>query len=166
MPENSAMQTSRRAMLALTVGFACAAFLLRKALAQAVMFDTMPLTLVTHSGRYDFSVKVADSPTKTQIGLRYQNSVPPDGGMIFPTNVGNVGTVKVVTQGLMLTTDILFISDDGRVVELHPWVQPNSDDVVSTMPVAAALQLAGGTIRRIGITFGDRVLSSMFHQTM
>jgi len=161
-----AMSLSRRAMLALTGGAACAVLSTRESAAQTVIFETTQLTLVTHSGRYDFVVKVADDPIKSKLGLRYQNNVPPDGGMLFPTNVGNPGELKIVTQGLMLTTDILFISDDGRVVELHPWVKPNSADVVSMMPVAAALQLAGGTISRLGITFGDRVLSSMFHQTI
>jgi uncharacterized membrane protein (UPF0127 family) len=161
-----AMSLSRRAMLALTVGVACAALSTRESAAQAVIFDTAQLTLVTHSGRYDFVVKVADSPVKSQLGLRYQNNVPPDGGMLFPANLGSPGVLKIATLGLMLTTDILFVSDDGRIVELHPWVKPNSADVVSMMPVAAALQLAGGTISRLGITFGDRVLSSMFHQTI
>jgi uncharacterized membrane protein (UPF0127 family) len=158
-------KVSRRAALGLTGGVVWVALLGRGAMAQAVIFDTTQVTLVTRSGRYDFALKVADSPVKTQLGLRYQNSVPPDGGMMFASSVNNP-VVKVVTQGLMLTTDILFISPDGRVVELHPWVQPNSTDVVSTLPVAAALQLAGGTISRIGITFGDRVLNGMFHQSM
>ena len=153
-------------MLALTGGVLCAPLLQRLAVAQAVVFSTTQLTLVTHSGRYDFLVKVADSPILTEMGLRYQNTVPPDGGMIFPAKVDSPGIIKIVTQGLMLTTDIVFISHDGRVVELHRWVPPNSADVISTMPVAAALQLAGGTINRIGIGFGDRVLSGMFHQTM
>jgi uncharacterized protein len=160
------MNKTRRAMLALTGGIFCAPLLQRLAAAQAVVFSTTQLTLVTHSGRYDFLVKVADSPILTEMGLRYQNTVPPDGGMIFPTNVESPGIIKIVTQGLMLTTDIVFISHDGRVVELHRWVPPNSADVISTMPVAAALQLAGGTINRIGMRFGDRVLSGMFHQTM
>jgi uncharacterized protein len=155
---------SRRAMLGLTGGAVCAALSRRPAAAQ-VIFDTTRVTLVTRSGRYEFVLKVADSTIKVQLGLRYQDSVPPDGGMMFVGSVSNPGAFKVVTQGLMLTTDILFISRDGRVVELHPWVRPNSADVVSTLPVVAALQLAGGTISRIGIAFGDRVLSGMFHQS-
>ena len=156
---------SRRAVLGLTGGMVCAALSRRPAVAQAVIFDTTQVRLVTHSGRYDFAVKVADSTVKVQLGLRYQNSVPPDGGMMFIGSVSNPGVYKVVTQGLMLSTDILFISQDGRVVELHPWVRPNSADVVSLLPVVAALQLAGGTISRIGIAFGDRVLGGMFHQS-
>jgi uncharacterized membrane protein (UPF0127 family) len=158
-------QMTRRAVVGSLGGVICAALLRRSAVAQAVIFDTTVVTLVTLSGRYDFTVKVADSGVKVQLGLRYQNSISPDGGMLFPTNIGNPGAVKVVIQGLTLTTDILFISQGGRVIELHPWVQPNSPDVVSTLPAVAALQLAGGATVRDGIAYGDRVLHAMFHQS-
>ena len=143
---------ARRAVLigaALLVG--------RRAMAQAVIFQTTSITIVARSGRYPFLLQVADTQKKVELGLRFQNSIPPDGGMLFSAGSRPV-IMTIITQGLMLTTDIAFIGPAGSVVELHRNVRPNGPDVVSTMLVSAAIQLHSGTIDRIGMSFGDRII--------
>lgn len=136
----------------------------RMASAQALSLTKTQVTLVTRSGRYLLNLEVADSKPKADLGLRFRHSIPPDGGMLFLSYGPMI--MSISTLGLTLQTDVLFIAKDGRIVEVHPWVPPNSDiAILSLSPVAAALQMAGGSVTRFGIGFGDRILSPRFGQS-
>lgn len=133
--------------------------------AQTIVFNQMQLTLVTRSGSHLFTVDVADTQQKIAMGLRFRHSIPPDGGMIYVLSM--LVPAIISTQGLALSTDILFVTQTGRIIEIYPWVLPNSDTPIQARsPVPAVLQLAGGTVARLGISLGDRVLNPMFGQTL
>ena len=132
--------------------------------AQALSITMAQMTLVTQSGRYLLKVEVADSQPKVILGLRFRHSIPPDGGMLFPTRLPSL--ISISTLGLMLSTDILFVATNGEVVEIHPWAPTNSEiPIQSLLPVIAALQLSGGSVARFGIRLRDRILSPRFGQT-
>jgi uncharacterized membrane protein (UPF0127 family) len=151
---------SRRAFIAFAVAAAVGP---RVAQAQYVTFQTDQFTVVTRSGPHDFQLKIANSRIKTAMGLRYQHSIPLDGGMLFSGSTASPTVMSVSTEGVGLNTDVVFVSLNGRIVDLYPWVQPNSPvGVTSRSPVVAALQLAGGTIMRIGAILGDKVVHPMF----
>jgi len=132
---------------------------LRPAGAQGVTFDQAPITLVTESGRYDFVVDVADNAARAALGLRYRHEVEPDGGLLIVQSRLAPVPMEISTAGLSLRIDVLFIASDGTIKEVFPWVPADSAaPILSASPVAAALELAGGTVTRLGILPGDRVL--------
>jgi uncharacterized protein len=133
----------------------------RDSAAQGITFDQEPITLVTETGRHDFTVDIADNPSKTELGLRYRHSVEPDGGLLIVQSIRAPMQMQVSTDGLSLHIDLLFIASDGTIKEVYPWVPVDSTKpIVSAGPVAAALEVAGGTITRFGILPGDRVLGA------
>jgi uncharacterized membrane protein (UPF0127 family) len=126
---------------------------------QGITFNQAPLTLFTENGRHDFIVDVADNSSRTELGLRYRHSVDPDGGLLILQSLAAPSQVQVTTEGLSLPIDLLFVTSDGTIREVHPWVPTDSSTpIISNSPVAAALELAGGTITRYGILPGDHVI--------
>jgi uncharacterized membrane protein (UPF0127 family) len=129
------------------------------AVSQGITFVQAPLTLITESGRHDFNVDVAQYSSQSDLGLRYRHSVAPDGGLLILLSAAAPSQIEVSTEGVSLPLDLLFIASDGTVREVHPWIPTDSSTPIqSNGPVAAALELAGGTITRYGILPGDRVL--------
>jgi len=125
---------------------------------QGITFNQTKLTLYTGSGRHDFTVDVAETKTQVDLGLRYRHSIDPDGGLLIVQSIAAPVIMQVSNEGMSLPMDLLFVASDGTVREVHPWVPPDSSDsIVSTGPVAAALELEGGTITRYGILPGDQV---------
>jgi len=133
---------------------------------QGITFIQAALTLSTKNGRHEFMVDVADNMSRTQLGLRYRHSIDPDGGLLILQSLAAPSQIQVTTEGLSLPMDLLFITSDGTVREVHPWVPTDSSEpIISNSPVAAALELAGGTITRYGILPGDRVTGGGLGQT-
>lgn len=131
----------------------------RNGACQGITFNQAPITLFTENGRHEFIVDVADNTSRTQLGLRYRHNVDPDGGLLILQSLAAPSELQVTTEGLSLPIDLLFVTSDGTVREVHPWVPTDSSDpIISNSPVAAALELAGGSITRYGILPGDRVV--------
>ena len=129
------------------------------AMAQGVTFDQAHLTLYTENGRHELTVDIADNKSRTDLGLRYRHSIDPDGGLLILQSLGAPTILEISNQGVSLPMDLLFITSDGTVREVHPWVPTDSSEpIVSNSPVAAALELKGGTITRYGILPGDKVI--------
>ena len=126
---------------------------------QGITFNQTHLTLYTGSGRHEFTVDVAENATQVNLGLRYRHSIDPDGGLLIVQSIAAPVIMQLSNEGKSLPMDILFVASDGTVREVHPWVLPDSvDPIVSIAPVAAALELKGGTITRYGILPGDRII--------
>jgi uncharacterized membrane protein (UPF0127 family) len=58
---------------------------------------------------------------------------------------------------------MLFIARDGRIVNIAERTVPHSEaSIWSDGPVRAVLELNGGTVQRLSIRPGDRVIQRMF----
>ena len=98
--------------------------------------------------------------------MRYRHSVDPDGGLLILQSLAAPSQLQVTTEGLSLPIDLLFVASDGTIREVHPWVPTDSSTpIISNSPVAAALELAGGTITRYGILPGDQVIGGGLGQS-
>lgn len=146
--------------LLLLMGLVASAGPIREAGAQGITFQTTNLTLVTRTGRYDFTVNVANNNTsQTDRGLRYLHEIPPDGGLLLLQSQAAPGPISVSTAGQALPVDLLFIAADGTVMEVHYCIPTDSDTpITSTSPVSAALEVACGSVTRYGILAGDQVI--------
>jgi uncharacterized membrane protein (UPF0127 family) len=58
---------------------------------------------------------------------------------------------------------MLFVGADGHIVNIHQRAVPGSlDTIAAAAPVRAVIELNGGTVARLGIKPGDRVVSPIF----
>ena len=131
----------------------------REGNSQGMTFEQTPLTLITQSGRHQFVVDVATNTSQAEFGLRYRPAIDPNGGLLILQSRAAPETISVTTDGVSLPLDLLFIASDGTVMEVHPWIPTDSaTPIVSNSPVGAALELAGGTVTRLGILPGDKVI--------
>ncbi len=125
-------------------------------------FDRDRLAIETAGGaRHDFSVELAITPQQQQQGLMYRRDMAPDASMLFVYKPERV--VSMWMRNTMIPLDMLFIADDGRVVKIVERTVPLSLKTISSdRPVRAVLEVNGGTVARLGIAPGDRVLHDTF----
>lgn len=117
------------------------------------------LSIVSASGTHVFSVEVARTPRQQQVGEMFRTAVPEDGGMLFPWKTPRQSDMWM--QNTAVPLDIVFIGTDGRIASIVENAVPYSLAYISSHgPVLATLELAGGLTAKLGITVGDKVVSS------
>ncbi len=127
-------------------------------------FATDRLTIETADGRrLEFEVELARSPEQRAQGLMFRRDLPEMGGMLFV--YGKEWEVSMWMKNTVIPLDMLFIKQDGRIATIAERTIPYSLETISSLqPVAGVLELNGGTVARLGIRRGDRVLYSAFTQ--
>ena len=115
-----------------------------------------PLTVQTGKGDLLLRVQVADTDAARQTGLMYRRSMPETEGMLFIFE--QVRPVAFWMKNTVLSLDILFIDDAGRVMNIARGTVPFSlDPIPAAGPARAVLELNAGASARLGIQVGDRV---------
>jgi uncharacterized membrane protein (UPF0127 family) len=124
--------------------------------------DTLDrVTVQTAEGLHVFRVELADEPHERSRGLMFRKSLPEDGGMLFDN--GEVKMMAMWMKNTFIPLDMIFISNEGRIVTIVENTTPFSTDTISSgLPVRAVLEVRGGTAARLGIRPGDRVEHPMF----
>ena len=91
----------------------------------------------------------------------FRHRLADDRAMLF-----DWGQVRVATMWMRNTyipLDMVFISSAGRVESIAENTEPQSLKIISSqIPVAAVLEVAAGTAKRIGLKPGDKVVHKMF----
>ncbi len=120
------------------------------------------ITIISKDGqRHPFDVELATTPAQQMTGEMFRTSVPPDGGMLFvwPATQDSPMWMK----NTLVPLDMVFIEPDGTIRRIAENTVPQSLRVIeSGGPVAATLELAGGTTGRLGIAAGDKVVGPQF----
>lgn len=121
------------------------------------------LVILTRGGkRHEFDVELATTPDQQMTGLMFRKTVPPDSGMLFVWP--SVQDSRMWMRNTLVPLDMVFINADGTIRRIAENTVPQSLRIIeSGGPVAATLELAGGTTARLGITVGDKVLAPQFH---
>ena len=121
-----------------------------------------PLRVVARSGAvHDFQVEVADTAQERQIGLMFRRILPPDHGMLF--DYRHSRRVSMWMKNTLIPLDMLFIEADGTIESIRERAVPHSlESIPSEGRVQGVLELPGGTVERLGITPGDRVVHHIF----
>lgn len=121
-------------------------------------FATAPLEIVTAKGRLEFTVEIADNVDQRAQGLMFRRHLAPDAGMLFVYPDDRV--ISMWMKNTFIPLDMVFVAADGRVVALHERAVPHSLRSISSGVVArGVVELAGGSIARLGIRVGDRVVN-------
>ncbi len=150
---------------ALALGLASTVMLVPRAQEPTASQPTLPmeaLTIASKDGqRHPFHVEVATTAAEQKVGEMFRTSVPPDGGMLFvwtkPRNI------QMWMQNTLVPLDMVFIEPNGTISRIEDDAVPQSLRIIdSGGPVAATLELAGGTAARLGIAVGDKVVGPRF----
>lgn len=118
--------------------------------------DVVTVVIATSDGRtHRYKAEVARTPEEQSRGLMYRRTMARDAGMLFPFPEPRMASFWMSNTYLPL--DIIFISPDGRVVNVGEGVPQTLDTVESTAPTGSVLELNRGEAARIGLAPGDRV---------
>jgi len=144
---------NRRAFLLSLVALPALA---RRAIA-VVTFEKSELEVESGGRRHKFQVEVARTPEQSQQGLMFRSKMAPDAGMLFLYSPPQ--PISMWMYQTLIPLDMLFIGADGRVVNIHERAVPGSTQTIpSDGPVRAVLELNGGTVARLKLKPGDKVL--------
>jgi uncharacterized protein len=123
----------------------------------AAATNLVPLSVKTAKGTVKFKVEVARTPEEQARGLMFRESLPADGGMIFPMVPPRFASFWM--KNTVIPLDMVFIRPDGSIARIEPETVPYSlEPVGSGEPVGAVLELSGGRAAALGIAEGDRVI--------
>ncbi len=125
-------------------------------------FEREEMAIMTADGvRHRFQVEMAVSREQHAQGLMYRRRLAEDAGMLFL--YGKEWPVSMWMKNTLIPLDMLFIAGDGRIVKIVERTVPHSlETIFSGRAVAAVLEVNGGTVARLGIQPGDRVLYRAF----
>jgi uncharacterized protein len=119
--------------------------------------SVIPATVQTLKGIVKLNVEVARTPEEQARGLMFRESLPADGGMLFPMDPPRHASFWM--KNTIIPLDMIFIRPDGSIARIEPETIPHSlAPVTSGEPVSAVLELAGGRAAALGIAEGDRVI--------
>jgi uncharacterized membrane protein (UPF0127 family) len=147
---------------ALIVGFlAFAASPTRAQGPAGVTFERMPLEIEGGGRRHRFTVEMADTDERRTLGLMHRRTMAADAGMLF--DFKRDGPVSMWMRNTLIPLDMLFMDRTGLVTHIHERAVPMSETIIeSNGSVRAVLELNGGTVQRLGLKIGDRLIHPMF----
>ena len=126
-------------------------------------FDNSILTIVTPHAKHSFLVKVAVSVDERQQGLMGRQSMPMNWGMLF--DFKHSQKVHMWMKNTNISLDMLFIDKKGIIGAIVLNTVPHSTDIISSPHLArAVLELNAGTISRLNIKVGDRIIHQIFQR--
>ena len=128
---------------------------------ESIAFETSELTIVTADRRCHFVVEIAQSAAQRQQGLMGRQEMHADRGMLL--NFGSLQLVHMWMKNTYIPLDMLFLDEVGKINAIADNTKPFSTDVISSPNLArAVLELNGGTVSRLRIKVGDKVLHRIF----
>ncbi len=126
--------------------------------------QSQTLAVVTPEGaRHVFRVELALTPPQQAKGLMFRTRLDADAGMLF--FFGDEQKRSFWMKNTLIPLDMLFIRKDGTVANIHDSAQPHDlTSISSDGPVAAVLEINGGTARKLGISAGSRLEHILFRK--
>lgn len=118
--------------------------------------ETIPVTIRTDTGDHVFDVETAITPEEQRRGLMFRESLPENGGMIFPFDFPRLASFWM--RNTLIPLDMIFIRADGVITNIARETEPYTlDSYYSSEPVIAVLEIDGGRAAELGIDAGDHV---------
>lgn len=131
------------------------------AMAQQEKLETNPLSIATEGATHAFIVEIADDPDEISTGMMERTEMGADEGMLF--DFGGLHEPSMWMKNTILSLDMVFIAEDGKIVMIAENTTPYSERQISPrMPVRAVLELNAGRTRALDIKAGDEVIHELF----
>ncbi len=141
-------------------GAAFLALLAHPVLAQGVA-RIEPLSIVTETTATLFSAEIADTDELRERGLMFRHLLPQNQAMLF--DFGKPRPAAMWMKNTYISLDMLFVRADGTIAALAENTEPFSAQIISVEePVKGVVELASGTVKRLGIKRDDKVYHKIF----
>ena len=119
--------------------------------------DTAVLEVLSGDTAHRFTVEIADDAAERSRGLMFRQSMSDDAGMLFIYAGERIASFWM--KNTYIPLDMLFIANDGTILQIATDVQPHTlDPVRSDLPVRAVFEINGGQSAARGIKAGDKVV--------
>ncbi|MBY5814444.1 DUF192 domain-containing protein [Rhizobium leguminosarum] len=127
---------------------------------EEMRFDKEPLLIQTATGKVlHFTVEIASTPDQRARGLMFRKTMADDAGMIF--DFDQPRRVTMWMENTILPLDMLFADDTGTIRHIKEKAVPYSRDIIDSMvAVKYVVELNAGTVAKLGIRPGDRIVSA------
>jgi uncharacterized membrane protein (UPF0127 family) len=120
-------------------------------------FPQSSVEIISGETRHRFEVWVADTAARQVQGLMYVQRLAPDRGMLFI--YGEARYLSYWMHNTYISLDLLFIGEDGRIINIVERAKPLSTDPLLSMgPAKMVLEVLAGTSERLGIKAGDHLV--------
>ncbi len=124
----------------------------------AAAFESSEASVLSGGRTHEFRVEVARTRREQIQGLMFRRRLDADAGMLFVYR--RAARVLMWMKNTYVPLDMLFIDRTGAIVEIAQRTVPLSTATISSKkPVTAVLEVNAGTVARLGIEIGDRVVS-------
>lgn len=124
----------------------------------AAAFELSKASVLSGGRTHEFRVEVARTRSQQIKGLMFRRRLDADAGMLFVYR--RAARIGMWMKNTYVPLDMLFIDRTGMIVEIAQRTVPLSTTVIpSKKPVMAVLEVNAGTVARLGIEIGDRVVS-------
>lgn len=158
-------RVGRSALLAL--GFAVAAVIAGAGGPAPAAAETAAATgrleIRTAKATHSFSVEIADTEAKRADGLMFRTQMAPDHGMLF--DFKREQPVWFWMKNTYLPLDMIFVKPDGTILSIAENTTPLSEATVpSGGPVRFVFEVVAGTVKRLGIAPGDKVMHPLMRR--
>lgn len=128
--------------------------------AQAI-FERSKLSIETAQGSHEFDIELALAPDQQSQGLMFRRELAADAGMLFFHQRERVASMWM--RNTFVPLDMLFATADGKIVHIVERTVPQSlTTITAGKPVRAVLEVNAGTVRRLAIKSGDRLIHPLF----
>ena len=108
-----------------------------------------------------FQFELADTDASRSTGLMHRAEIAADRGMLFDFKRDRMVTMWM--RNTFIPLDMLFLSVEGEIITIVENTVPHSEKTVSSRKrVRSVLEVAAGTVQRLGLKVGDRVQHAMF----
>ena len=121
-----------------------------------------PITLESADSVTMLTAEIADTDELRTRGLMFRHFLPEDKAMLFDYETPR--PVAMWMKNTNISLDMLFIREDGTIAAIAQDTVPRSLDTISVQePVRGVLELAAGTVRRLGLRVNDKVYHRIFN---
>lgn len=124
-------------------------------------FEKSKLAIETGAGRHDFTVEIARHQGQQAQGLMFRRKLAADAGMLFLYRRSRPASMWM--KNTYIPLDMIYIDRMGTIVGYHERAVPGSLEVITSQkPVSAVLEVNSGTVSRLKIAVGDKVVHPAF----
>ena len=123
-----------------------------------VTFEKSRITILSGDRSHAFRVELAQTARQHAQGLMYRRHMAADAGMLFIHR--RPAPRSMWMKNTYIPLDMLFLGTDGTILGIAERTVPLSTRAIrSGRPAIAVLELNAGTVARLGLREGDRVVS-------
>jgi len=118
-------------------------------------FDKQNITIQGKNGTVTVKAEIARSAAQQQQGLMYRKELKDGNGMLFIFEKDDM--LSFWMKNTLVPLSIAFISEDGKILEIHDMEPGNLNPVRSSRSARYALEVPRGWFDRANLAPGDRL---------